>query len=53
MLHSIQLRIWKQFSQDTLSKIGQVKDVFPSFGDGFLAKCLDTFGNNPEVVIDR
>lgn len=35
------------------SKISQVKDLFPDFGKGFLAACLESYNQNPEEVIQR
>uniref|UniRef100_A0A7I4FKD2 CUE domain-containing protein n=1 Tax=Physcomitrium patens TaxID=3218 RepID=A0A7I4FKD2_PHYPA len=33
------------------SKISQVKEIFPEFGDGFVAVCLEAYDNDPERVI--
>lgn len=33
------------------SKISQVKDLFPDYGDGFVALCLEAYDNDPEKVI--
>lgn len=35
------------------SKISQIKDIFPDYGDGFLSSCLDVYNGNPEEVIQR
>ncbi|XP_044511417.1 uncharacterized protein LOC123229572 isoform X2 [Mangifera indica] len=35
------------------SKISQVKDLFPGYGKGFLAACLEVYNHNPEEVIQR
>ncbi|KAJ0025677.1 hypothetical protein Pint_08654 [Pistacia integerrima] len=35
------------------SKISQVKDLFPDYGKGFLAACLEVYNHNPEEVIQR
>lgn len=35
------------------SKISQVKDLFPDYGDGFVALCLEAYDNDPEKVISR
>ncbi|XP_004290962.1 PREDICTED: activating signal cointegrator 1 complex subunit 2 isoform X1 [Fragaria vesca subsp. vesca] len=35
------------------SKISQVKDLFPEYGKGFLAACLEAYNQNPEEVIQR
>jgi len=35
------------------SKISQIKDIFPDYGDGFLSSCLDVYNDNPEEVIQR
>lgn len=35
------------------SKISQVKDLFPNYGKGFLAACLEVYNHNPEEVIQR
>lgn len=35
------------------SKVSQVKDLFPDFGDGFVALCLEAYDNDPEKVISR
>ncbi|KAI3903286.1 hypothetical protein MKW98_031940 [Papaver atlanticum] len=37
----------------TESKISQVKDLFPDYGKGFLAACLEVYNHNPEEVIQR
>ncbi|XVF64177.1 hypothetical protein PTKIN_Ptkin09bG0147100 [Pterospermum kingtungense] len=36
-----------------LSKISQIKDLFPDYGKGFLAACLEVYNLNPEEVIQR
>lgn len=33
------------------SKVSQVKDLFPDYGDGFVALCLEAYDNDPEKVI--
>ncbi|CAG8435087.1 9654_t:CDS:10 [Funneliformis mosseae] len=33
--------------------ISQVQEMFPDLGEGFIEKCLITFDNNVETVIDR
>ncbi|XP_010549275.1 PREDICTED: activating signal cointegrator 1 complex subunit 2 isoform X3 [Tarenaya hassleriana] len=35
------------------SKISQIKDLFPDYGNGFLAACLEVYNQNPEEVIQR
>ncbi|WVZ55900.1 hypothetical protein U9M48_006501 [Paspalum notatum var. saurae] len=35
------------------SKISQIRDLFPDYGKGFLAACLEAYGLNPEEVIQR
>ncbi|CAK7347438.1 unnamed protein product [Dovyalis caffra] len=35
------------------SKISQIKDIFPDYGKGFLAACLEAYNHNPEEVIQR
>jgi len=35
------------------SKISQIKDLFPDYGKGFLAACLEAYNHNPEEVIQR
>ncbi|KAG0622488.1 hypothetical protein M758_3G100500 [Ceratodon purpureus] len=35
------------------SNISQVKDLFPDYGDGFVALCLEAYDNDPEKVISR
>uniref|UniRef100_A0A0D9VQX9 CUE domain-containing protein n=1 Tax=Leersia perrieri TaxID=77586 RepID=A0A0D9VQX9_9ORYZ len=37
----------------TESKISQIKDLFPDYGKGFLAACLEAYNQNPEEVIQR
>lgn len=32
--------------------ISAIKELFPDYGDGFLAECLSAFGQNPERVIN-
>ena len=34
------------------SRISAIKELFPDYGDGFLAECLVAFGQNPERVIN-
>ena len=35
------------------SKISQIRDLFPGYGKGFLAACLDVYDQHPEEVIQR
>ncbi|MED6217625.1 hypothetical protein PIB30_019391 [Stylosanthes scabra] len=35
------------------SKISQIRDLFPDYGKGFLAACLEVYDQNPEEVIQR
>ncbi|MQL95989.1 hypothetical protein Taro_028657, partial [Colocasia esculenta] len=35
------------------SKVSQIKDLFPDYGNGFLAACLEVYDHNPEEVIQR
>lgn len=35
------------------SKISQIKDIFPDYGNGFLAACLEVYNQMPEEVIQR
>ncbi|OEL22334.1 hypothetical protein BAE44_0016648 [Dichanthelium oligosanthes] len=35
------------------SKISQIRDLFPDYGKGFLAACLEAYNLNPEEVIQR
>ena len=45
-----------QVGEDTAvmeSKISQIKDLFPDYGKGFLAACLEVYNQNPEDVIQR
>lgn len=35
------------------SKISQVKDLFPDYGEGFISACLEVYDHNPEEVIQR
>lgn len=35
------------------SKISQIKDLFPDYGKGFLAACLEIYDYNPEQVIQH
>ncbi|XP_076949367.1 LOW QUALITY PROTEIN: uncharacterized protein LOC143621987 [Bidens hawaiensis] len=37
----------------TESKISQVKDLFPDYGNGFISACLEVYNDNPEEVIQR
>lgn len=37
----------------TESKISQVKDIFPDYGKGYIAACLEVYNQNPEEVIQR
>ena len=34
------------------SRISAIKELFPDYGDGFLAECLSAFGQSPERVIN-
>ncbi|XVE70187.1 hypothetical protein DITRI_Ditri10aG0052400 [Diplodiscus trichospermus] len=45
-----------EMDEDTaimLSKISQIKDLFPDYGKGFIAACLEVYNKNPEEVIQR
>eukprot|EP01025_Chloroclados_australasicus_P060665 TRINITY_DN7801_c2_g1_i1.p1 TRINITY_DN7801_c2_g1~~TRINITY_DN7801_c2_g1_i1.p1 ORF type:complete len:773 (+),score=84.90 TRINITY_DN7801_c2_g1_i1:3-2321(+) len=35
------------------SRIQQIKEIFPDYGEGFLECCLEVYGNDPEQVIDH
>nr|GEV07537.1 hypothetical protein [Tanacetum cinerariifolium] len=35
------------------SKISQVKDLFPDYGNGFISACLEVYNHDPEEVIQR
>ncbi|TKY74987.1 Activating signal cointegrator 1 complex subunit 2 [Spatholobus suberectus] len=35
------------------SNISQIRDLFPDYGKGFLAACLEVYDQNPEEVIQR
>ncbi|KAK3020759.1 hypothetical protein RJ639_047887 [Escallonia herrerae] len=35
------------------SKISQIRDLFPDYGNGFLSACLEVYNQNPEEVIQR
>ncbi|PIA33234.1 hypothetical protein AQUCO_04200175v1 [Aquilegia coerulea] len=35
------------------SKISQIKELFPDYGNGFLGACLEAYNQNPEEVIQR
>ncbi|KAK3029792.1 hypothetical protein RJ639_038234 [Escallonia herrerae] len=35
------------------SKISQIRDLFPDYGNGFLLACLEVYNQNPEEVIQR
>lgn len=37
---------------ETLSLVSAVKDLLPDLGDGFVAACLQAFGNDPSRVIN-
>ncbi|XP_068096516.1 activating signal cointegrator 1 complex subunit 2 [Hyperolius riggenbachi] len=37
--------------QDSL--VSQVKDLLPDLGEGFILKCLEEYGHNPEIVINH
>ena len=34
------------------SRISAIKELFPDYGDGFLAACLSSYGQDPERVIN-
>ena len=36
-----------------MSHISQVQDLFPELGTGFISKLLDTYDNNPELVVSH
>ncbi|GLT58846.1 hypothetical protein SLA2020_317070 [Shorea laevis] len=36
-----------------VSKISQIKDLFPDYGKGFIAACLEVYNHNQEEVIQR
>ncbi|CAG8538870.1 15449_t:CDS:10 [Funneliformis caledonium] len=40
-------------NEDEMHSISQVQEMFPDLGEGFIEKCLITFDNNVETVIDR
>lgn len=35
------------------SLVSQVKDLLPDLGEGFILKCLEEYGHNPEIVINH
>ncbi|KAJ7540735.1 hypothetical protein O6H91_10G028400 [Diphasiastrum complanatum] len=35
------------------SQISQIKDLFPEYGDGFIAACLEVYDSDPEMVIQK
>ncbi|KAF8025053.1 hypothetical protein BT93_F2032 [Corymbia citriodora subsp. variegata] len=35
------------------SRISQIRDLFPDYGKGYLAACLEVYDENPEQVIQR
>ena len=37
----------------TESNISQIRDLFPDYGKGFLAACLEVYDQKPEEVIQR
>ncbi|XP_006649591.1 activating signal cointegrator 1 complex subunit 2 [Oryza brachyantha] len=46
----------QQKDEDTAigeSKLSQIRDLFPDYGKGFLAACLEAYNQNPEEVIQR
>ncbi|CAM6104534.1 unnamed protein product [Calypogeia fissa] len=46
----------KEVEEETViqqSKISQIKDLFPEYGNGFIAACLEVYDNDPEKVIER
>jgi len=46
----------KEDNEDVImlqSKISQVKDLFPDYGDGFITLCLEAYDNDPEKVIQQ
>lgn len=51
--HSDQLQ--KEFDEAAImeSKISQIRELFPDYGKGFLAACLEAYNLNPEEVIQR
>ncbi|VFQ98424.1 unnamed protein product [Cuscuta campestris] len=45
-----------QVDEDTAiieSQISQIRDLFPEYGKGFLAACLEVYNHDPEEVIQR
>ena len=39
-------------SAEQASRISAIKELFPDYGDGFLAECLSALGQSPERVIN-
>ncbi|XP_063769432.1 activating signal cointegrator 1 complex subunit 2 [Pseudophryne corroboree] len=35
------------------SLVSQVRDLLPDLGEGFIMRCLEEYGNNPEIVINH
>ncbi|XP_073527728.1 activating signal cointegrator 1 complex subunit 2 [Phyllobates terribilis] len=35
------------------SLVSQVKDLLPELGEGFILRCLEEYGHNPEIVINH
>ncbi|XP_073410168.1 activating signal cointegrator 1 complex subunit 2 isoform X2 [Dendrobates tinctorius] len=35
------------------SLVSQVKDLLPELGEGFVLRCLEEYGHNPEIVINH
>ncbi len=42
----------KLSSGDMERLVGQVRDLLPDLGDGFIQKCLKYYDHNPELVIN-
>jgi hypothetical protein len=51
--HSDQLQKKDEEAAIMESKISQIRDLFPDYGKGFLAACLEAYNLNPEEVIQR
>jgi activating signal cointegrator complex subunit 2 len=49
--HSGQLQKKDEEAAIMESKISQIRDLFPDYGKGFLAACLEAYNLNPEEVI--
>lgn len=49
------LMVYGLMKEDAIleSNIIQIKDLFPNYGKGFLAACLEVYNHNPEEVIQR